>query len=58
MGNENYCPDCGAEQKDCVCLFEESAEEFIDGCFHWEYQHEGVSHYGTIFKKVMPDSDS
>jgi len=58
MGEVNYCPDCGAENIDCECDFDETLDEFIEGCFRWEYQHEGCSHYGTVFKKVMPDGDN
>jgi len=58
MGNEHYCSDCGAKEKDCVCFVEETIEEIIDGCFRWEYQHESVSMYGTVFKKIVPYSDN
>lgn len=58
MGNECYCPDCGAEEIECDCNIDESIEEVVEGCFRWEYQHEGCSYYGTKFKRVMPDSDT
>lgn len=57
MGEVNYCSECGAEDIDCECDFDETLDEFIEGCFRWEYQHEGCSMYGTVFKKVMPDGD-
>lgn len=58
MGEFNYCPSCGNEDIDCSCDIDGSLDEYLDGAFRWEYQHEGCSYYGTVFKKVMPDSDS
>lgn len=58
MGEVNYCPDCGAEDLECRCDIDGSLDEYLDGAFRWEYQHESISYYGTVFKKILSDSDN
>lgn len=31
-------------------------EEEAEATFRWEYQHEGLSTFDSVFKKIMPDS--